>query len=126
MFRKKLQYSFENTTQKYIGYLFLVFGLVIYPIISYVLEGSFVKTISFGLPCPTTIFTLGILMLADNRFPKYLLIIPTLWAVIGVFAAVNFGVYQDYIMLIAAIMANTYLVKKNMNRKATKLTIVHN
>lgn len=112
IFRKKLQYSFENTTQKYMGYLFILFGLVIYPIISYFDRESFATTISLGLPCPTTIFTFGFLMLTNNRFPKYLLIIPTLWVVIGTFAAVNFGVYQDYVMLIAAIMANLYLIKR--------------
>lgn len=112
MFRKKLQYTFENTTWKYIGYFLILFGLVIYPIISYILEGSFVKAISLGLPCPTTIFTFGFLMLTNNRFPKHLLIIPTIWAVIGTFAAINFGVYQDYVMLIAAILANIYLLKR--------------
>ena len=110
--RKKLEYSFETKPWKIIGYIFILFGLFIYPIISYLLEGSFQNTISLGLPCPTTILTFGFLMLTENKFPKYLLIIPTIWAIIGTSAAINFGVYQDYFMLISAIMANIYLIKR--------------
>lgn len=112
IFRNKLEFSLENKSWKYIGYIFILFGLFIYPIISYLLEGSFQKTISLGLPCPTTIFTFGFLMLTKDRFPKHLLIIPTVWAIIGTSAAINFGVYQDYFMLISAVMANIYLIKR--------------
>ena len=112
IFRKKLEYSSGNKPWKYLGYLFILFGLFIYPIISYLLEGSFAKTISLGLPCPTTIFTFGFLMLTEHRFPKYLLIIPTLWTIIGTSAAFNFGVYQDYFLLLSAILANVYLIKR--------------
>jgi hypothetical protein len=112
LFRKRLEYSFEGTVREYLGYFFILFGLIIYPIISYLLEGSFVKTISLGLPCPTTILTFGFLMLTSSRFPKYLLIIPSVWAIIGTSAAINFGVYQDYVMLVSAIAANIYLIRR--------------
>ena len=112
LFRKKLEFSFTGRVREYLGYFFILFGLIIYPIISYLLEVSFVKTISLGLPCPTTILTFGFLMITTNKLSKYLLIIPTIWAVIGTGAAVNFGVYQDYVMLIAAVVADIYLIKR--------------
>jgi uncharacterized membrane protein HdeD (DUF308 family) len=112
VFRNKLEYSLETKLWKYMGYIFILFGLFVYPIISYLLEGSFQNTISLGLPCPTTIFTFGFLMLTEDKFPKYLLVIPTIWAIIGTSAAFNFGVYQDYFMLISAIMGNIYLIKR--------------
>jgi hypothetical protein len=49
--------------------------------------------------------------------PKYLLIIPTIWAIIGTGAAINFGVYQDYVMLISLIIADTYLIKRRKEKK---------
>lgn len=110
LFRKKLIFSFNRTTQHYIGYFFIIFGLMIYPVISYLTERSFPDTISLGLPCPTTILTFGFFMLTSRKFSRYLLIIPTLWAVIGTGAAINFGVYQDYVMLLAAIVADIYLL----------------
>ena len=112
VFRKRLDYSLENTPWQYIGYFFILFGLLIYPVISYFLQGSFMKTISLGLPCPTTILSFGFLMLTGSKFPKYLLIIPSIWAIIGTGAAINFGVYQDYLMPVSAIMANIYLIKR--------------
>lgn len=112
LFRNKLEFTFIGKTRGYIGYFFVIFGLLIYPIISYFLEGAWSNTISLGLPCPTAIFTLGFLMLTTSKLSKYLLIIPILWAIIGTGAATNFGVYQDYVMLLAAIVAGIYLFSR--------------
>jgi len=109
MLRGRLEFSFGGSVREYIGYFFILFGLIIYPIISYLLEGSVSRTISPGLPCPTTIMTFGFLMLTTDKLSKYLLIIPVIWAVIGTSAAISFGVYQDYVMILAAIVAGIYL-----------------
>lgn len=110
--KKNLVFTFKMQTKDYLGYFFIVFGLIIYPVIGYILLGSFAKTISLGLPCPTTVLTLGFFMLATSKFPKYLLIIPSLWAIIGLSAAFNFGVYQDLMLLIAALTANIVLLNR--------------
>lgn len=115
--RNKLEFSFVKNTSSYIGYFFILFGLIIYPLISYFTANSLTETIALGLPCPTTIFTFGFLMLTAKKFSKYLLIIPTLWALIGTGAAINFGVYQDYLMLVAAIVANIYLLKRSKTKQ---------
>jgi hypothetical protein len=112
VFRKRLGFSFSGRLRDYLGYFFILFGLLIYPLISYLLEGSWIRTISVGLPCPTTILTFGFLMWSGPNFPRYLLIIPTIWAIIGTGAAAYFGVYQDYVMLIAALAANVYLLRR--------------
>jgi len=112
----RLIFDFFPKTKDYLGYFFIIFGLILYPIIGYFMVDSLTKTISLGLPCPTTILTFGFLMLTNNKFPKYLLIIPSLWALIGLSAAINFGVYQDFMILITAIIADIVLIK----RKALK------
>lgn len=104
-FRNKLVFSFKSGWKDTIGYFFILFGLVIYPILSFFMQGSFITTISLGLPCPSTIFTFGFFILAGKKFPKYLLIIPSVWAIIGLSAAINFGVYPDFMILISAIFA---------------------
>lgn len=111
-FKGKLAFSFEFTKAHLIGYFFIIFGLFIYPLIGYFLDSSFIRTISLGLPCPTTIFTFGIFLLTNKNFSKHLLVIPSIWAIVGLSAAINFGVYQDYMMLIAAIFANIILIKR--------------
>lgn len=112
LFKKRLEFPFTGQVKEYIGSFFILFGLLIYPVISYLLEGSVLKTISLGLPCPTTILTFGFLMITSKKMSKYLLIIPTIWAVIGTGAAINFGVFQDYFMLLSAIIADVYLIKR--------------
>ena len=109
---KNLEFEFKAQSKDYIAYFFIVFGLIIYPVLIYFLENSLQTTITLGLPCPTTIFTFGFLMLTTAIFPKYLLIIPSIWSVIGTSAAFNFGVYPDYLMIISAIIANFYLLRR--------------
>lgn len=112
-FRKdKLNFSFSLKPKNYLGYFFILYGLIFYPIISFFVEGSIEKTISIGLPCPSTIFTFGFFILASNKFPKCLLIIPSLWAIVGLSAAINIGVIQDIMIIIAAITADILLIKR--------------
>lgn len=110
--KDSLIFTFNPQTKDYTGYFFILFGLIIYPLIGYTLFGTFTKTISLGLPCPTTILTFGFFMLTSSKFPKYLLIIPSLWAVIGLSAAINFGVYQDFMLPLTAIIAVIVLYRK--------------
>jgi len=112
LFTRQLVFSYHHQTKDYFGYFFIGFGLIVYPLISYFTLGEITKTISLGLPCPTTIFTFGFLILTSSQFPKYLLIIPSLWALVGLSAAINFGVYQDYMIIVAAITANYFLLKR--------------
>ena len=112
-FTTRLTFKFSPQTKNYLGYFFIIFGLIIYPIISYFINGSLNRIISLGLPCPSTIFTFGCFMMTGNKFPKYLLIIPSIWAILGVVAAIQFGVYQDFMMPVAAIIANAMLIKKS-------------
>ncbi|MCF8303731.1 MAG: DUF6064 family protein [Bacteroidales bacterium] len=120
--KKRLQFTFEKSAMHYVAYFFIIYGLLIYPVIEFVAEGALLKTISLGLPCPTTILTFGFLMLAAKKLPGYLLIIPTLWAVIGVNAAFNFGVYQDVMMVVAAITAVVWIM---ISKRKTAITLIH-
>ncbi|MCF8358917.1 MAG: DUF6064 family protein [Prolixibacteraceae bacterium] len=112
VFRNKLQFQFNKSVKDYIGYFFILFGLIIYPVISFFLESSFSQTITLGLPCPTTIMTFGFLMLTGKKLSKYLIIIPIIWAIIGTGAATKFGVYHDYLMPLAAIITTIFLLKR--------------
>ena len=108
--REKLVFVLNKRPWDFIGYFFIVFGLILYPILIYLSKESLLLTITLGLPCPSTIFTFGFLMLTTRAFSKYLLIIPTIWAIIGTFAAIHFEVYPDYMLLVTAVVANLYLL----------------
>lgn len=109
-FRDRIEYQVKGGFRHIAGYIFILFGLIIYPLIGYFSHYHWLHTISFGLPCPTTIVTFGFLLLTTRNFPKYLLIIPFAWAIIGTGAAINFGIYQDYVMLASALLAVALLL----------------
>jgi len=94
------------------GYFLLLFGLLLYPSIGLITHPGLNSIISLGLPCPTTIFTFGVLVLGRSKMPSYLLIIPILWSLVGTTAAINFGVIQDYMLLLSAIITAYYFFFK--------------
>jgi hypothetical protein len=106
-----LKFVFRMTVQAFLGYFFILYGLIIYPVVGYMIEPNLSRTISVGLPSPIIILTFGFLLLCDKKFSKYLLIIPSLWAVIGIIGVIKLGVYQDSLMIIATIIADVLILR---------------
>jgi hypothetical protein len=102
--RKRFEISFDNKFITAAGYSLMIFGAILYPLIGLTLGKPIEYSIVLGLPCPTVIFTFGILALSRKSISKYILIIPVLWSLIGFFAAIKFGVYQDIALPLSAIL----------------------
>jgi hypothetical protein len=102
--RSKLSFSFRPNSYGIIGSLFILYALIIYPILGSFLGHVYPKKPTFGLPCPTTIFTFGLLLWTDKIVPKYVLSIPLFWSIIGFGAALSLGVKEDYGLLIAGVL----------------------
>ena len=63
----------------------------------------------FGVaPCPTTLFTIGLLILARYPRPVVIALVPLAWSVIGGSAAILLGVPEDW-ALFGALVAWTGL-----------------
>jgi hypothetical protein len=109
----------------YIGEILVVFGLIIYPVIGLILGTPIKHTISFGLPCPLTITTWGFFLLTSGKLPRYLLLIPSIWVLIGFMAALNFGVYQDVMLLISLLVSLPFIIfkKKSISDTIDSVTI---
>jgi hypothetical protein len=75
---------------------------LVYPAMNAAQHGTFVRIPAFGVPCPTTILTAGLLMLATPRVWA-LSIVPIVWSAIGGSAASLLGVRADYALPIAGI-----------------------
>jgi hypothetical protein len=101
--RNNLSFSFSKDWRSAAGIVLILFGPIIYPILGYYLGHTYPSSPTFGLPCPTTIFTIGALLLA-NRPPRYVAVIPLLWSVIGFSAAISLGVEEDVSLLIAGLI----------------------
>ena len=111
----KNQIKFRLVQNKYalIGLLFIAYALIIYPLIGTYVGHGYPRLPTFGLPCPTTIFTFGIFLMADKKFPLLLLVIPLIWSVIGFFAALSLGITEDYMLLVAGVVGTALILMKN-------------
>jgi hypothetical protein len=77
---------------------------MIYPTLGYFLGHIYPKSPTFGLPCPTTIFTFGLLLWTDVKLPKTILIIPFLWSLVGFTAALTLGILEDTGLLVSGVL----------------------
>jgi len=89
--KSKLSFKFQSSSYGVIGSLFILYALIIYPILGYFFGHVYPKNPTFGLPCPTTIFTFGLLLWTVKIVPKYVLVIPLIWSIIGFGAALSLG-----------------------------------
>ncbi len=119
-YQQKLSFKSHHEAYSIVGGFFILYGLLIYPILGYFLGHGYPHSPTFGAPCPTTIFTFGLLLWTDRKLPKYLLVIPLLWSMIGFFAAINWGVLEDIMLLIAGLTATAMIWYRD--RGTTELT----
>jgi len=103
-FNKHYHFAVRNTIQGITGSFLVLFSLIIYPVTGYFLGHVYPSTPTFGLPCPTTIFTLGILLWSDKKIPLFLLLIPIAWSIIGFSAAFSLGIKEDTGLIIASLL----------------------
>ena len=118
LIRKKLSFEYTKSTANIAGIILIAYVLIIYPVLGHNLGHAYPYSPTFGLPCPTTIFTFGILLFANKKMPMHLLIIPLLWSIIGFTAALTLTIYEDIGLLVASLTATTLLLISNKNLKA--------
>jgi hypothetical protein len=108
----KLKFIHKPTPAVWAGSAMMLYALLIYPLLGYVLGHGYPDSPTFGLPCPTTILTLGILLWLDKKPPLYLFVIPLLWSLIGTVAAVKLGIREDVGLLVSGALTVWFLVRK--------------
>lgn len=113
----RLHFGWNGGRQAYAGAGLILFSLVVYPAWSWYAGHRFPAMPSFGLPCPTTIFTIGLLCFLTPPYPRAPLVAPVLWCFIGAQAAVLLGVPQD-LGLVAAAGAGLVLLVRAKPRLA--------
>lgn len=99
-----LRFRVRRDARSLAGLALIVFAVLVYPLWGRLAGHLYPAVPVFGLaPCPTTIFTIGMLLLAKWSAARWLLVVPAVWAAIGGSAAVVLGVPQDW-GLIAALL----------------------
>ena len=94
-----------------VGLLLITYALVVYPLIGRAIGHRYPAAPTCGVPCPTTIFTLGLFLLAAPALPRMLLIIPVAWAVVGLSAVLQLGMWEAWGLPVAAIAAVVFSIR---------------
>jgi hypothetical protein len=109
---RPLHFRFGSGPRQLIGVAFIAYAVSVYPLIGPAFGHVWPEVPSFGVaPCPTTIFTFGMLLLAERKqVPPWLVAVPLLWAMIGGSAAVRLGVVEDYGLIVAGAVGGALLL----------------
>jgi len=115
-----ITYEYRNNIFNNIGIIFITYGLIVYPILGHLLGHQYPYSPTFGLPCPTTIFTFGVLLFVNKKLNVLVFIIPLVWSIIGFGAALNLTIYEDYGLLIAGVLGFILLIFSNKKYTVNK------
>lgn len=108
----KLSFRFVPNPYSFLGLLLIAYALVGYPLVGNTLGHVFPRSLPFGVvPCPTTIFTIGLLLLTDKPFPKYLVAIPLCWSLCGFVPVIN-GILEDIGLIISGLCGAAFVLHK--------------
>jgi hypothetical protein len=114
--KRRLSFPATRTGWATLAWILVVYSLL-YPALNAAQHLTVSRIPTFGVPCPTTIFTAGILMLATPRsWP--LAIIPVIWSFIGGSAAYLLDVRADYALPIAGVFLTIFSLRKNRNGRS--------
>ena len=74
----RIQFGLRKDVRGAIGGLLILYALVAYPLIGLAVGHRYPAMPTFGLPCPVTIFTVGMLLLTTSPVPRSMFVAPAL------------------------------------------------
>lgn len=114
--RKRLKFQVKRDVYGIIGFVFIIYALILYPALGRVFGHNYPEVPTFGAPCPMVIFTFGSLLWARQPVPRLLLLIPFSWSVLGLNAAVSFSMKEDFGLFAAGLLGFTMLIIRDWLR----------
>lgn len=108
-----IRFEFGRGIASWTGLAFIVYSGVLYPLIGLASGDFYPETPMFGVtPCPVTLFTFGMFLLASNHLSRWLLAIPFLWSLVGGSAALLLNVPQDWVLLVSGIVSVPLILRR--------------
>ena len=112
--KSSLSFKFSSEISSIIGALMIVYAMVIYPIIGFLSSYGFPRYPIFGTaPCPLTIFTVGLLQWSDREIPLVIVVIPFIWALMGIMPVLALNVWADIGEVLSGIVGFLIILYRN-------------
>jgi hypothetical protein len=119
VYKGQVHFGRRSDLATFVGMAFVSYAAIVYPLIGMATGHHYPETPMFGVtPCPVTIFTFGLLLLTVRPVPRWLLVVPFIWSLIGGSAAVLLNVPQDWLLLVSGCIAVPLIVLRD--RQATR------
>jgi hypothetical protein len=109
----RLHFVASLDPSRLVGALFIFYALYLYPVLGSLAGHGYPLSPLFGVaPCPTTIFTFGLLLWTEPKIPRYLLIIPFVWSGFSIDATLSLGIVEDFGLPIAGLIGTILIMRR--------------
>ncbi|MEX2376060.1 MAG: DUF6064 family protein [Dehalococcoidia bacterium] len=113
VFHRRLSFRARPDGFGMVGVVMINYALIVYPLLGWMAGHPYPIGPTFGLPCPTTIVTFGLLLWADRPVPPWVIAVPTAWSLVGSSAAISFDIVEDFGLVTAGIVGTALILWKN-------------
>lgn len=113
----ELHFHFEPKPLPIIGLVFVLYALAGYPLIGMLVGRTYPELIFSPLiPFPMSIWFIGMLLMTDKPVPRYTMIIPFIWGLVGVMW-VALGVTEDIGLVITNLVGPALLCFRDRGKR---------
>jgi hypothetical protein len=114
----KLSFQITRSVAFGAGICLVFYALVVYQLMGKAMGHNWPRIPVFGVtPCPTVIFTFGVLLLTVEPIPLYMFIVPLLWSFVGTSAAIKLNIPQDYGLTVAGFIYIIFAIIRRLKYK---------
>ena len=114
VFKQQLRFNVRADVYGVVGGLAILYGMIGYPVVAALVGRGYSHWLLLGLtPCPTVVYTLGLLLWSARPLPKAVLAIPALYALGGGMLAASQGIVEDIGMVALAVFATGLLLYRD-------------
>lgn len=112
--RQRLAFAGRRDAWALLGVALILDAMLAYPLIGMAAGHGYPRAPVFGVaPCPTAIFTFGVLLLSARPVPGALLVVPAAWSLFATSAAVLLGVTEDLALPVAGVAGTAGVLLRN-------------
>jgi hypothetical protein len=108
-----LQVAWGTRSHQVLSLVFCVYALA-YPLLALASGLHWPRLPSFGVPCPSTLLTVGLLLGLPPRRLRGLSVIPWLWCLVAGSAALALGILPDLMLWAGAVVLGLYVAAPNL------------